>query len=68
MGLEYGYIRWLSTLTGKEGGGNVPVANPSGQVTLLNAQYPELEHWSVPVAVCLPPWWRLTMPDPHRRH
>jgi hypothetical protein len=21
----------------------------------MNAQYPELEHWSVPVADCLPP-------------
>jgi hypothetical protein len=55
MDLEYGYIRWRSTLTGKEGGGNVPVANPSNEVALKNAQYPELEHWSVPVAVCLPP-------------
>jgi hypothetical protein len=54
MDLEYGYIRWRSTLAGKEGEGNVPVANPSNEVALKNAQYPELEHWSVPVAVCLP--------------
>jgi hypothetical protein len=54
MATEYGYIRWRSTLTGKESGGTVPVANPSEEVALANAQHPELKHWFVPAAVNLP--------------
>jgi hypothetical protein len=51
---EYGYIRWRSTLTGQEGGGNYPVANPAKAVALQNDLNPDLEHWFVPAAVHLP--------------
>ena len=54
MTTEYGYIRWRSTLTGKEGGGNHPVANPAKEVALQNALHPDLEHWFVPATVYLP--------------
>jgi hypothetical protein len=50
MALKYGYIRWRSTLTGKESGGNVPVANPAEEVALMNARYPNLEHWFIPAS------------------
>jgi len=32
----------------------VPVANPSGQVTLLNAKYRDLKYWFVSTSVHLP--------------
>ena len=32
MTSKYGYICWRSTLTGKEGGGDFPVANPAEEV------------------------------------
>lgn len=50
MATEYGYIRWRSTLTGAEGGGSVPVANPAEQVARLNNRLPEIQHWFAPVA------------------
>ena len=44
----YGYIRWRSNLTGKEGGGTAPVADPAREVARLNSRYRELEHWFIP--------------------
>ena len=44
----YGYIRYRSTLTGKEGGGTAPVANPAAEVATLNRRFPELHHWLIP--------------------
>ena len=46
---EYGYIRWRSTLTGAEGGGSVPVAKPAERVASLNARWPEIQHWFIPL-------------------
>jgi hypothetical protein len=48
MTSKYGYIYWRSTLTGKEGSGSVPVANPAEEVAKLNDQFPEIEHWFIP--------------------
>jgi hypothetical protein len=51
---EYGYIRWRSTMTGKEGGGSVPVANPADEVALANELNSSLVHWFVPATVHIP--------------
>jgi hypothetical protein len=50
MKAQHGYIRWRSKLTGKEGGGSVPIANPAETVAALNIQCPELRHWFIPTA------------------
>ena len=49
MTAEYGYIRWRSTLTGAEGGGSVPVADPAELVASLNRRPPEIQHWFIPL-------------------
>jgi hypothetical protein len=48
MSTQHGYIRWRNTLTGKEGGGSVPVSDPAETVEQLNRHYPDLRHWWTP--------------------
>lgn len=48
MSMQYGYIRWRSTPTGKEGGGSALVSNPAQVVAELNRDFPDIKHWWIP--------------------